>query len=130
MALGKQIGEFSFKETSTTMTPGSGGALTAQANFRGQVSGEAGEGRGLGTLTIEFQPDMKSGTWSWCGMTAFSSGGGTTVNGQGTCEEVSPLTFRYRGTATNSDGTTSGVEFEGDATTEEWILSGKLYEWS
>ena len=130
MALGKQIGEFSFKETPTTVTPGSGGALNVQANFRGQVSGEAGEGRGLGTLTIEFEPNMKSGTWSYCGMTAFSSGGGNIVNGQGTLEETSSLKFRYRGTAKNSDGRTSGVEFEGNATTGEWILSGKLYEWS
>ena len=130
MALGKQIGEFSLKETSTTLTPSSGGAVNLQGNFRGQVSGNAGEGVVLGTLTIEFAPDMKSGTWSYCGMTASSRGGGNTVKSQGTCEEVSPLTFRYRGTGQFSDGRTCGVEFDGIANTAEWTLSGKLYEWS
>jgi len=130
MSLGKQIGEFSLKETSTTSTPGSGGAVNLQGNFRGQVSGEAGEGVALGTLTIEFEPNMQRGTWSYCGMTASSSGGGNTVKSQGTCEETSPLKFRYRGTGQFSDGRTFGVEFDGIANTEEWVLSGKLYEWS
>ena len=130
MALGKQIGDFSLKETSTTVTPGSDSTIDLQGNFRGHISGEAGEGGALGTLKIEFATDMKSGTWSYCGMTASGSDEGNTVKSQGTCEEVRPLTFRYRGTGQFSDGCTFGAEFDGIANTEEWTLSGKLYEWS
>jgi hypothetical protein len=43
MALGKQIGQFSLKPTSTTITPGPGGAVTVEGNFEGPVSGEEGE---------------------------------------------------------------------------------------
>ncbi len=64
MALGKQIGEFSLKQTSSTVTPGSGGTLALQINFQGQVSGEAGEGLAIGTQTVAYEPNMKSGTWS------------------------------------------------------------------
>ena len=130
MALGRQIGEFTLTERSTTVTPGSGGARTLQTNFQGQVSGEAGDGIALGTMTVEYEPNMKSGTWSYCGMTVLNSGGGNTVNGQGTWEQTSPNKLRCRGTAKNSDGSTSGVEFELDATTETVTISGKLYEWS
>ena len=131
MALGKQIGAFSLKETSSTVTPGSGSALTFQINLLGQVSGEAGEGTGVGTMTVEYEPSMKSGTWSFCGMTAFNKGGGNTVNSQGTWEETGLNKFRFRGTAKNSDGSTSGVEFDSDVTTEGLMtLSGKIYEWS
>ncbi len=84
----------------------------------------------FGTMTVEYESNMKSGTWSYCGMTAFNKGGGNTVNGQGTWEETGPNKFRNRGTAKNSDGSTNGVEFELDATTETVTISGKLYEWS
>jgi hypothetical protein len=130
MALGKQIGEFSLKQTSGTLTPGSGGTLDLQLNFQGQVSGEVGEGLALGTQSVAYEPNMKSGTWSYCGMTVLKKGGGNTVNSQGTWEETGPLKFRYRGTAQFSDGRTCGVEYTGDAATGSVTLSGKLYEWS
>ena len=130
MALGKAIGEFSLKQTSSTVTPGSGGTLALQTNFQGQLSGEAGEGIALGTMSVEYEPNLKSGTWSYCGMTVLNKGGGNTVNSQGTWEETGPLKFRYRGTAQFSDGRTCGLEFDGDATTGSLTLSGKLYEWS
>ena len=77
MALGKQVGEFTLTETSRTIAPGSGGALTIQIHFQGQVSGEAAEGLGSETMTVEYEPNMKNGTWSYCGMTAFNSGEAT-----------------------------------------------------
>ncbi len=130
MALGKQIGAFSVKETSTTVTPGSGGALTLQINLQGQVKGEAGEGMAVGTMTVEYEPNMKNGTWSYCGVTFLNSGGGNTVNSLGTWEETGPIKWRYRGTVQFSDGPTRGLEFEGDLTTGALKLSGKIYEWS
>ena len=130
MALGKQIGAFTLQQTSSTVTPGSGSALTIQVNLQGQVSGEAGEGIAMGTMTVAYEPNMKSGTWSYCGMTTLNSGGGHTANSQGTWEETGHLKFRHRGTAQFSDGRTCGVEFDNDATSGSLAIRGKLYEWS
>jgi hypothetical protein len=130
MALGKQIGEFSLTQTSSTATPGPGGTVALSINFQGQVSGEAGEGLASGTMSVDYEPNMKSGTWSYCGMTLLNKGGGNTVNSQGTWEETGHLKFRHRGTGHFSDGRTCGVEFENDATSGSVTLSGKLYEWS
>jgi hypothetical protein len=128
MALGKQIGAFTLKETSATVTPGSGSTLTIQVNLQGQVSGEAGEGIGFGTMTVAYEPNLKSGTWSYCGMSTWNKGGGITVNSQGTWEESGHLKFRHRGTAQYSDGRTCAVEFDNDASSGSLTLSGKLYE--
>ena len=35
MAAGKQVGEFSLKSTSLTLTPGPGGSVLVQGNFEG-----------------------------------------------------------------------------------------------
>ena len=126
MAAGKQIGEFTLTETSRTTAPSSGGALTLQINVTGQISGAAGEGLGSGTMTVEYEPNMKSGTWSYCGMTAFTSGGGNTVTSLGTWEETGRLKFHHRGAAKFSDGQTCGVEFDNDATSGALTLSGTL----
>jgi hypothetical protein len=130
MALGKKIGEFSLKQTSTTVTPGSGGTLALQINLQGQASGEAGEGIAIGTMSVAYEPNLKNGTWSYCGMTALNKGGGFTVNSQGAWEETGRLKFRHRGTGHFSDGRTCGVEFVNDATSGSVTLSGILYEWS
>jgi len=130
MALGKQIGQFSLKQTSSTVRPGPGGTLAMQINLQGQRSGEGGEAIALGTMSVDYEPNLKSGTWSYCGMDALNSGGGNIVNSQGTWEETGRLKFRHRGTAQFSDGRTCGVEFENDATSGSVTLTGKLYEGS
>ncbi len=83
-------------------------------------------------MTVEYGgPDQKSGTWSYCGLTALSGGGSNTVDSQGTWEETAPLKFRYRGTAEFSDGGTCGLEFDGDVGDDGVLtLSGKIYEWT
>ena len=58
-----QIGTFTFEQTSSTVTAGSGGSLALQINLQGQLSGDAGEGLVIGTMTLEYEPNMKSGTW-------------------------------------------------------------------
>ena len=45
-------------------------------------------------------------------MTVLNSGGGTTVQSQGTWAETGHLKFHHRGTAKFSDGRTCGVEFD------------------
>jgi hypothetical protein len=128
MALGKQIGEFSLKLISTTVSPGPGNVQTWQANFEGPVSGEAGAGSYVGTMTVVWEPGAKSGTWSACGATALTSGGTLGGSTQGTWEEAGSQKWRYRGSGRLADGRTVAVEFEGDVVTRTW--AGKLYEWS
>jgi hypothetical protein len=84
----------------------------------------------LGTMSVAYEPNLKSGTWSYCGMTVSNKGGGNTVNSQGTWEETGHLKFHHRGTSLFSDGRTCGVEFENDATSGSVTLKGKLYAWS
>ena len=127
MALGKAIGEFSLKAASFTVTPGPGSAFTIQGNFEGPVSGEAGAGTGVGTITVAFEPGAKSGTWSYSGLTFLNSGGSTGVTGHGTWEEIGSNKWRYRGTGKGSDGRVTAVEFDGDLATR--TMAGKVYEW-
>ncbi len=82
MALGKQIGEFSFKATSITASSGPGKATTLQANFEGPQSGEAGTGAALVTLTAVAEPGAKSGTWSWSGMGFMDNGDTMSITGK------------------------------------------------
>jgi hypothetical protein len=91
------------------------------------VSGEAGTGTGIGTLTVVAEPGAKSGTWTWCGTTFLNTGGSVGVDGQGTWEESSANKWRYRGTGENSDGSVTAVEYEGDLATR--TIAGKIYEW-
>ena len=121
-----QIGKFTFEQTSSTVTAGSGGSLALQINLQGQISGEAGEGLVIGTMTLEYEPNMKSGTWAYCGMTLLNSGGGNTAQSQGTWEETGHLKFHHRGTVKFSDGRTCGVDFDNDATSGALTLSGTL----
>src|SRR5262249_12625750 len=87
MALGKAIGEFSYKATSFAMTPAPGVAVTIQGNVEGPMSGEAGTGTGIGTLFVTLEPGAKSGTWRWCGMGFFGNAGNVGAEGHGTWEE-------------------------------------------
>ena len=130
MALGKQIGEFSLKSTSQTFGPGPGNTGTYQANMEGTLSGDRGEGTVSLTHYVEIEPNAKSGTYRHYGMVMLKDGTVLGIQGQGTWEETDPGKWRYRGTGQNSDGSTLGVEFEGDATTRPMTFTGKLYEWS
>ncbi len=128
MALGKQIVEFIFTATSTTFTPGSDGIPVLQHNYQGPVSGEL-EGVAFGTLQVAYEPSMKSGTWTYCGLTLLSQGGGNTVNSRGTWQEASGLKWHLRGTGHFSDGRTCAVEGDMAIMSGTNKLSGKLYEW-
>jgi hypothetical protein len=128
MALGKQVGDFSLKATSVTVSPGPGTTLTTQVNFEGPAKGDAGTGVLIGTLTIVGEPGAKSGTWSWCGVMALNTGGSFGSQGQGHWEESGSHRWRYRGTNTTSDGRKSAVEAEGNLA--ERAVTGTFYEWA
>jgi|SRR5713101_5231446 len=124
MALGKQLGEFSFKATSFTFTPGPGNLVTVAINCEGTA---ASFGAVLGTMTA-VGAGQKSGTWSWCGVSYPETGDSVTGNGQGTFEGVGTNKWRTRGFVHISDGRTLAAEGEMELASRSW--SGKLYEWS
>jgi len=128
MALGKEIGQFSFKSTSATLIPGPGKAITFQTNFEGTSKGEAGEGIEFGTLTVIAEPGAKSGTWEWCGAVFLKGGGGLGGNSHGTWHESGPNKWQYRGTGQYSDGRLFAIESEEDLATR--TITGKSYEWT
>ena len=128
MALGKPMAEFSFKAITATYTAGPGSAMTNAINFEGELTGDMA-GPAQGTLTtVMAEPNAKTGTWSWSGVTYLANGDIVGATSQGTIETVGSHKWRLRGQATFSDGHTAAVEGEGDLATR--TLAGTLYEWS
>ena len=125
MAIGKEIGAFSIKATSHTVTPAPGGGIVLNVNFEGTQTGEI-TGQVLGTLTTKLVPGQASGTYTWCGWGAASSGENVFVEGQGTLESIGTHKWRFLGTNLLSDGSTNAVEAEGELATR--TLAGKLFE--
>lgn len=122
MASGQQTVEFSLKATSLTFTPGPAGSVIVQANWEGTATGL---GATLGTAT--FVPaGMKSGTYSWCGVSYLDNGDSITDNAQGTIESSGRHKWRTQGIDHLSDGRVMRVEGEIDLATRSW--TGKLIE--
>jgi hypothetical protein len=128
MAIGKQLGEFSFKSTSLTYTAmGAGG--TVQGNFEGSAKGEGLTGPALGTLTaVGDAPGAKSGTCSWAGASYLDSGEELNSKGAGTWEKIGTHKWRIRATTYFSDGRTMAADGVIDLATRSF--SGTLHEWS
>ena len=122
MALGKQVGEFSLKATTFTVTPGPAGSVLVQANCEGPATGF---GTVLGTLTAA-SAGQKNGTWSWCAAAYLDNGDSVTGNGQGTFESVGPNRWRTQGVAHLADGRTLVSEGEIALAARTW--SGKIFE--
>jgi hypothetical protein len=78
---GKQIGEFSAKCTSITISPGLAGSMLVQSNWEGPVTGF---GTMAGTLTAVGGP--RSGTCSYNGVAFLDNGDGLNGTGSGTYE--------------------------------------------
>lgn len=121
MAAGKPIGEFSFKATAFTFTPGPAGSVLGQMHCEGT-------GTGFGTVLGTFStvsPGQKSGTWSWCAVAYLDNGDSVTGNGQETFQ--SGLNhWRTQGIIQISDGRTIALEGELDLATRSW--TGQLFE--
>ena len=122
MATGKQIGEFSLKITSLTLTPGPGGSVLVQGNFEGT---SAAFGTILRTATFA-SVGAKSGTFSVCAAAFLENGDSLTGNGQGTFESIGRHKWRLQELIHISDGRSFDVEGEMDLATRSWI--GKIFE--
>ncbi|NOT57921.1 MAG: hypothetical protein HOP18_25235 [Deltaproteobacteria bacterium] len=122
MATGKQVGEFSLKATSITLTPGPGGSVLVQGNFEGT---SAAFGAILRTATF-VSVGAKSGTFSVCAAAYLENGDTLTGNGQGTFESIGRHKWRLQELIDISDGRTFAVEGEIDLAARSW--TGKIFE--
>ena len=122
MASGKEIGEFSLKAASLTLTPGPGGSVLIQGNFEGT---SAAFGTILRTATF-VSVGAKSGTFSVCAAAYLDNGDTLTGNGQGTFESVGRHKWRLQELFHVSDGRIFDVEGEIDLATRSW--TGKIFE--
>ena len=120
MTFGKQVGEYSFKSTSATMTPGPAGSVLAQLNYEGTGTGF---GTLLGTATFV---GVKSGTFSWCGRAFPDNADSVTGIGQGTFESIARNKWSTSVISQISDGSAVGAKGEIDLATRSW--TGTLYE--
>jgi hypothetical protein len=120
MASGKQLGEFSFKLTSLTFTPGPASSVLVQVNCEGPATGY---GTVAGTLTAVAG---KSGTFSWCAAAYLDNGDQLSGTGSGTFESSGKHRWRTRGFVDVSDGQTVATEGEMDLATRSW--NGKIFE--
>jgi hypothetical protein len=107
-------GEFSFKITSLTFTPGPANSTLVHANCEGTATD-------FGTLlfTSTFMVG-KSGTHSWCGAAYLDNGDILTYTGQGTHESKGRHQWRTHGMSQGSDGRTVVVEGEIDLAARTW----------
>ena len=122
MATGKQVGEFSLKSTSLTLTPGPGGSVLIQGNFEGT---SAAFGTILRTATF-VSVASKSGTYSVCAAAHLDNGDTLTGNGQGTFESIGRQKWRLQELIDISDGRRFDVESEIDLASRSW--TGKIFE--
>jgi hypothetical protein len=120
MTFGKQAGEYSFKSTSATITPGPAGSVLSQVNFEGTATGF---GAVIGTATFV---GGKSGTFSWCAQGYPDNADSVTGIGQGTFESVARNKWSTSVISQISDGRAVGAKGEIDLATRSW--TGTLYE--
>jgi len=120
MTFGKQAGEYSFKSTSATITPGPAGSVLSQVNFEGTATGF---GAVIGTATFV---GGKSGTFSWCAQGYPDNADSVTGIGQGTFESIARNKWSTSVISQISDGRAVGAKGEIDLATRSW--TGTLYE--
>ena len=120
MAAGKLLGEYSFKFTSLTITPGPAGSVLIAGNCEGEASGF---GTIVGTATFV---GRKSGTFSWCSVAYLNNGDELSGTGPGTFESSGKHRWRTQGFVEISDGQTIASEGEIDLATRSW--NGKIFE--
>jgi hypothetical protein len=124
MALGKQLGEYSFKQTSNTVA-----ATGSKLNFHGTATGF---GTVQGTLTIKADaPGAPSGVCSWEAVGFLEDGKWVSGTGEGTWETVGQH-GQHKLRVRMYHSTSNGQTFLSDGELELATLSfqGKLYEWS
>jgi hypothetical protein len=122
MTKGKQLGEWSVKFTSFTLTPGPAGSTLVQGNFEGTSTGEIA-GTQLGTVTFV---GGKSGTYTLCGTVYLDNGDEVSFPGNGTYESTGKHHWRTQTVYHGSDGSSGIGEGEIDLATRSW--TGKAFE--
>ena len=120
MAKGKQVGEFSLKFTSLTLTPGPAGSIVTQGNCEGSATGY---GTVLGTGAFV---GGKSGTFSACWAAYLDNGEQLSGIGSGTYESSGKHRWRTQHVIQISNGTSIVNEGEIDLATRSW--TGKNFE--
>ena len=119
MAVGKEIGEFSYKVTSATY-----GDVSVQVNLHGTATGF---GTVQGTLTVTGEPGATSGKASFRASAFLDDGKIVNGTGEGTWETVGKHKWRIRG-INYIAGRTFASDGELELATQS--LSGKIYEWN
>jgi hypothetical protein len=122
MAIGKEIGDFTLKSTSTSYAEEGG---SVQINCDGTATGY---GTVLGTLTLRGEPGAKKGPLSWRGQGFLENGETVTGAGEGNWEEIGKHKWRTRLIVTTSDGRCHASD--GQLNLQSRTLSGKMLEWS
>lgn len=120
MASGKHLGEFSFKFTSLTITPGPAASTIIGGNCEGTASGF---GTILGTATFV---GGKSGTYSYCAVAYLDNGEEITGAGSGSYESNGKHRWKTEGVVQLSNGGTVVAEGEIDLASRSW--NGKIFE--
>jgi hypothetical protein len=131
MASGKQTAEYSFKCTSTTLTPGPGGSVLVQGNYEGPVTAPGGAARSatvFGTMlgTVTFVGGGKSGTYSVCSQGYLDNGEVTRISGSGSYKSVGKHRWRTQDIVETSTGQSRTTEGEIDLAARLW--TGKVFE--
>jgi hypothetical protein len=122
VAIGKELGEFSLKSTSTNYAQEGG---SVDITYDGTATGF---GTVLGTLTLRGGADAKSGPCSWRGQGFLENGEVVSGAGQGTWEELGKHQWRTRLIVATSDGRTHASDGKLDLKSRS--LSGKMFDWS
>jgi len=122
MAIGKEIGDFSFKSTSTSYAEDGSGV---QIDLDGTATGY---GTVLGTLSLRSEPGAKAGSCSWRGQGFLENGEIVVGAGEGNWEEIGKHQWRTRMVVTTSDGGTHASDGQLDLASR--TLKGKMLEWS
>ena len=121
MALGKEIGDFSFNLTSTSYAEDGDGV---QLNYEGTATGF---GTVLGSLYGRGEPGAKQGTCSWRAQAFLDSGDQVVGSGEGTWEEIGKHRWRVRILNQTSDGQIFAADGAVDLASRSF--AGKLIEW-
>jgi hypothetical protein len=110
----KQLGEFSSKFTTLTISPGPAGSILIQGNSEGTVTG-------FGTiLTTATFVGAKSGTYGSTGFVALDNGDSLAGSGSGTFDTVGKHRWRTQGCLEMSDGRKVITEGELDLADRSW----------
>jgi hypothetical protein len=117
MASGKQIGEFSFKFSTLTVTPGPGGSILRQVTWEGTATGFG---------TVFSTATYVGGTFSDCALAYLDNGDELNSIGHGTSVRTEKHRWHVEGIHQISDGRRIASEGEIDLAERSW--KGKIFE--